>query len=55
MLLAIATFAESPISAFPVTHNNVIVTGISATITEENVTTAADANTFPTGEILTDA
>jgi FKBP-type peptidyl-prolyl cis-trans isomerase 2 len=53
MLLAIATFAESPISAFPVTHNNVIVTGISATITEENVTTAADANTFPTGEILT--
>ena len=52
MLLAIAAFAESPLSAFP---NNVSITAtsVSATTAQGNVITIANANVFPTGTVLT--
>ena len=49
MLLAIASFAESPFSALPV---SVSITGITAQTNVGNATTSADANTTLTGQLL---
>ena len=49
MLLAIAGFAESPFSALPVVHNNVIVTGVSATMVAGNPVITGTANLTLTG------
>jgi hypothetical protein len=52
-LLGITALSQSPISSLGGTNVNVAVTGIQLTSSLNSVTIKADANAFPTSQLLT--